>query len=67
MTKNIFVSEVMNKDFDMQLISSKYIPEFSKVLDTFKSLYGIADDDCLNVIPQKQMDMKYVGKSLNEE
>lgn len=69
MTKRVFVSEIMNKEFDMKLIATKYIPEYTKVLDAFMSLHGIKDLDSDDYDPKKkkQMDIKYVGKSLDDE
>jgi len=35
----------MNKEFDMKLIATKYIPEYTKVLDAFMNMHGIKDLD----------------------
>jgi len=54
MTKRVFVSEIMNKEFDMKLIANKYIPEYTKVLDAFMSLHGIKDLDSDDYDPKKK-------------
>lgn len=62
--ERIFKSEIMNKEFDLELIAKHYIPKYNKVLNVFKELFYLNEEQPQSgSLFQSQMQVKYVADS----
>ena len=65
--ERIFKSEIMNKEFDLELIAKHYIPKYNQVLNVFKELFYLNEEQPQSdSLFQSQMQVKYVADSLYE-
>ena len=54
----------MNKEFDLELIAKHYIPKYNKVLNVFKELFYLNEEQPQSgSLFQSQMQVKYVADS----